>query len=102
MTTLRETDNKPVAWALWMPGESTPRLVHVSEEASKGAGSRWPVAYKGCRHVPLYARQQSKKQPLTDEQIHTIADGFSNEFGLEAKHIEDFVRAIEYAHGITK
>lgn len=32
---------------------------------------------------------------LTDEQINEIEDGFSNEFGLEAKHSADFARAIE-------
>ena len=34
---------------------------------------------------------------LTPEEIDAIEDGFSNEFGLEAKYSQDFARAIETA-----
>ena len=42
-----------VAWALTMPDGI--RLVYASEEASRRAEAKWPEAYEGCCHVPLYA-----------------------------------------------
>lgn len=50
----------------------------------------------------LYSKYYNlKKQPLTEARIAEIADQFSNKFGLENKHVADFVRTIERAHDIT-
>lgn len=48
-------EQESAGYGLWMPGEAKPRLYHASLSASESAAQRWGEAYKGCRHVELYA-----------------------------------------------
>lgn len=86
---------EPAGWALWMPGEATPRLYHTTENSSRAAEVRWLEAYAGCAHVPLYAHPQ--RQPLSDKEINHLGHTTP---GQQGGWNLAFAHAIEKAHGI--
>ena len=92
-----------VAWALTMPDGI--RLVYVSEEASRRAEAKWPEAYEGCCHVPLYAAPQAPPAAVPAEGL-TVKEawwaGARAALGIEddtprAEVAAAFIRAAERA-----
>ena len=89
---------EPVAWSVWIPGESLYRLLFSSKRACEESIASYRDAYKDAKPTPLYAAPPV--ETLTDEQIDEIAGeegvypGFGDAVLCDVRMIRTFARAI--------
>lgn len=82
---------KPTAWTL---------TEELTKRETTTRGHLWFSDPQNCMWTPLYTHPPAVREPLTDAEIKNCAWGYFEDSSNLPEWVENFVRAIEAAHGI--